>query len=128
MSAAGPLKRSAAVKQIVIFGLIVFLSGCGALKTKNYAPPVFVQLTDEYLETFIGKDISTAQKMFGYRYTTNQIDDHRKAYIWEMDRQMGTLITHNKTVHCNWSLITDPTGKVLDSQRTGYCPAAIKIH
>ena len=116
------------MKQIVIFGLIVFLSGCGILKTKNYSPPVFVQMNDEYLDSFIGKDISTAQKMFGYKFTTNQLDDNRKAYIWEMDRQMGTLLTSTKTVHCSWSLITDLNRKILDTQRTGYCPAAIKIH
>ena len=122
------MKQIVIFGQIVVIGLAVLSGGCNKLKTKNYTPPVFVQLTDEYLDTFIGKDISTAQKMFGYKYTTNQIDDTRKAYIWEMDRQMGTLITSNKTVHCNWSLITDPNGKILDSQRTGYCPAAIKIH
>jgi len=85
-------------------------------------------MTDEYLDTFIGKDISEAQKMFGYKYTTNQIDETRKAYIWEMDRQTGTLLTSNKTIHCNWALITDPKGKIIDSQQTGYCPAAIKIN
>ena len=61
------------MKQIVIFGLIVFLSDLQwAQNFKDYAPPVFVQMTDEYLDTFIGKDIlATAQKMFGYKYTTN---------------------------------------------------------
>ncbi len=116
------------MKKIVVFGLIVLLIGCARLKTKDYNPPVFVQMTDEYLDTFIGKDISAAQKTFGYKYTINQIDETRKAYIWEMDRQMGTLLTANKTVHCNWTLITDPNGKILDSQRIGYCPAAIKLH
>ena len=119
------------MKQIIVFGLIgllvVISNGCTRLKTKNYNPPVFVQMTEDYLDTFIGKDISEAQKLFGYKYITNKIDEHRKAYIWEMDRQMGTLLTANKTIHCNWSLITDPNGKILESQRTGYCPSAIKI-
>lgn len=116
------------MKQIVILGLIVFLSGCGIFKTQNYSPPVWAHMDDEYLDQFVGKDISSAQKIFGYKYITNQLDENRKAYIWEMDRQMSTLLTSTKTVTCNWSLITDPNGKVLDTQRTGYCPSAIKIH
>jgi hypothetical protein len=119
------------VKKIVILGLlvlwIVLLSGCAKLKTKNYSPPAWAEVTDEYLATFIGKDISTAQKTFGYKYTTNQLDDNKKAYIWEMNRQMGTLLTSTKTVHCNWAFIADPNGKILDTQRTGYCPDGIRI-
>jgi hypothetical protein len=119
------------VKKIAILGLIVLLivllGGCARLKTKNYAPPTWAEVTDEYLEKFVGKNISEAQKVFGYKYTTNQLDETRKAYIWEMDRQMGTLLTSTKTVHCNWSFITDPKGKILDTQRIGYCPDGIKI-
>jgi len=89
------------VKKIAILGLIVFLivllGGCARLKTKNYAPPTWEEVTDEYLEKFVGKDISAAQKVFCYKYTINQLDENRKAYIWEMDRQMGTLLTSTKT-------------------------------
>lgn len=115
------------MKQIVIFVLIVFLSGCSILKTKDYSPPVWAEVDDEYLEQFVGKDISEAQKIFGYKFTTNQIDENRKVYIWEMDRQMGTLLTSTKTVHCNWSFVTDLKDKILDTQRIGYCPDGIKI-
>ena len=119
------------MKKIFILGLIVSLtvlsSGCARLKTKDYAPPNWAEVTDEYLAQFVGKDISEAQKVFGYKFITNQLDEKRKAYIWEMDRQMGTLLTSTKTVHCNWSFITDPSGKILDTQRTGYCPDGIRI-
>ena len=119
------------MKKIVILGLIILLialvSGCARLKTKEYAPPVWAEVTDEDLAKFVGKDISEAQKVFGYKFITNQLDENRKAYIWEMDRQMGTLLTSTKTVHCNWAFITDPSGKILDTQRTGYCPDGIRI-
>lgn len=115
------------MKKIVIFVLIAFLTGCSILKTKDYSPPVWAEVDDEYLAKFVGKDISEAQKIFGYRYTVTQLEENRKAYIWEMDRQMGTLLTSTKTVHCNWSFVTDPEGKILDTQRIGYCPSGIKI-
>ena len=121
------MKQIVLFGQIVIFGLIIFLGGCNKLKTTDYSPPVWAEMNDEYLATFIGKDISAAQKTFGYKFTINQLDDKRKAYIWEMDRQMGTLLTSTKTVHCNWSFITDPSDKIIDTQRIGYCPDGIKI-
>ena len=121
------MKQIVIFGQIAILGLILVLGGCSKLKTKNYNPPAWAEVNDEYLAKFIGKDISEAQKTFGYKFTTNQLDENRKAYIWEMDRQMGTLLTSTKTVHCNWSFITDAKGKILDTQRIGYCPDGIKI-
>ena len=121
------MKQIVIFGQIVILGLILLLGGCSKLKTKNYNPPQWAEVNDEYLAQFIGKDISEAQKTFGYKFTTNKLDENRTAYIWEMDRQMGTLLTSNKTVHCNWSFIADATGKILDTQRIGYCPDGIKI-
>ncbi len=119
------------MKKIFVWALILFLSGCAAIKTKNYSPPVWTELNDEYLNSFIGKDISEAQKMFGYKFSTNDLGNNRKAYIWEMDRQMGfgmSLIGSTKTVPCNWTFVTNLNGKILDSQRFGYCPSAIQIH
>lgn len=116
------------MKQIFIVGLIVFLTGCSILKTKDYNPPEWAEMNDEYLDSFIGKDISAAQQIFGYKFSTNALDENRTAYIWEMDRQLSTLLTSTKTVHCNWSLITNTDGKILGTQRTGYCPSALKIH
>jgi len=118
------------VKRIFIIGLIVFLAGCAGLKTQNYSPPVWAELNDEYLDTFIGKDISEAQKIFGYKYTTSPLDDHSKAYNWEMNNQVGfglSWIGSTKTIPCNWSLITDPNGRIIDKQRFGYCNATLKI-
>ena len=121
------MKRIVIFAQIIAFGLVVFLGGCAKFKTKEYAPPVWAEMNDDYLTSFIGKDISAAQKTFGYKFTVNKLDDKRKAYIWEMDRQMGTLLTANKTIHCNWTFITDPSDKIIDTQRIGYCPDGIKI-
>jgi len=118
------------VKRIVIIGLIVFLAGCAGLKTQNYSPPVWAELNDEYFDTFIGKDISEAQKIFGYKYTTNPLDDHRKVYIWEMNNQAGfglSWVGSTKTIPCNWSFITDPEGRIIDNQRFGYCNSTLKI-
>ncbi len=119
------------MKFIIILGLVVFLGGCAGLKTKNYSPPKWAQLNADYLNTFVGKDITKAQKVFGYKYTTKPLDNHRTAYTWEMDRQVGfgmSLIGSTKTVHCNWTFVTGPKSKILDSQLFGYCPPSIQIY
>ncbi len=119
------------MKFIIIVGLVVFLGGCAGFKTQNYSPPKWAKLNYDYLKTFVGKNISEAQKIFGYKFSTNDLDNHRKAYIWEMDRQVGfgmSMVGSTKTVHCNWTFITDSKSKILDTQLFGYCPPAIQIY
>ena len=46
--------------------MVVLLMGCESLKTKNYSPPQYISLKKQDLDSFIGKNVLEAQKVFGY--------------------------------------------------------------
>jgi len=119
------------VKPVVIFGMLVLMNGCASFQTQNYSPPVWTELNDEYLDTFISKDISEAQKIFGYKFTINPLGDGRTAYLWKMNDQISYAQAWSgpsKTIPCNWSFVTDSNGKIIDNQRFGYCNATLQLH
>ncbi|MDH5761924.1 MAG: hypothetical protein OEZ51_02980 [Nitrospinota bacterium] len=115
------------MRQVIIFGLIVLLAGCAQLKTTDYSPPQWAQLSDEHLDAYIGQDIDRAQKVFGYQFSTKNLSGQQTVYTWELERQVGLAFSpfgFTRTVHCHWSFVTGPNGKILSHQRFGYCPSA----
>ena len=124
------MKMTASAKCFVAVGMLCLLSACAKFKTQNYQPPVWAPLTDEYLETFIGRPIRDAQRIFGYNFSAHILADRKTSYSWEMNNDTGFGLIWagtTKTIPCSWSFVTDPRGIILHPQRIGYCDYSLMV-
>jgi len=80
----------------LIWGVIVslILSGCASSVQKK-------------LDAYNGQDIEVAQKGLGYNYSTRPLKNGKTAYTW---------VNHYITDKCEFTLITDTNGKVLENR------------
>ena len=110
---------------------MVLLAGCTALesiKTKNYSPSTWVQLSKASLDSFTGKEISEAQKAFGYNFTDRNLGDGRTAYTWGGAQQIGNRWGGTGSTNCNWTFIANPQKIIIANHKVGHCPRAIKTN
>jgi hypothetical protein len=114
------------------------LGGCAAvdsLKTKNYSPPQFMTW-EEYLGSFVGKDISHPQKKFGYSYSTRDLEDGKKAFIWHRANQRSEIYGNknfiagsSNTFTWEWSFVANGSGTVINYQWNGNdCPRTVNLN
>ena len=116
---------------LLVLMMVVLLMGCESLKTKNYSPPQYISLKKQDLDSFIGKNVLEAQKVFGYAYISHDLSGNRKVYTWGLGSKVGlTEITTGKTpmAQCNWSFVINESEIILESQRAGLCPSKIRYY
>ncbi len=80
--------------------------------------------------------ITTSQKKFGYSYSTRELEDGKKAFIWHRAAQRDEIYGNenfiagsSNTFTCEWSFVTNGSGTVLEYQWNGNdCPRTVSLN